>query len=68
MLGADSEISLPEQKMVNLNMGGVVFSPQIEIKGTASKTDVLAALEQEREAFMDKLEEWWAEKEAFVFG
>lgn len=68
MLGADTDISLPEQKTVNLNMGGVVFSPQIEIKGNASKTDVLAALEQEREAFMDKLEEWWEEKEAFVFG
>lgn len=40
-----------------IDFGGVSFAPQIVVQGNASKADILAALDEAEDDFMDRLEE-----------
>lgn len=68
MLGMENEnYSLNTPTAVNMQMGGITYSPTVKITGNASKSDILQALRQDREEFMDLIEEWWQEKMEFAY-
>lgn len=46
-------------KMLEYNLGGIEFKPQITINGNASKQDIIQALEEQEHEFMDMLEEFF---------
>lgn len=50
-----------------IDMGGVSFSPKINITGNANKESVVKAIEAEYPEFLDLLDTWLREKGAFAY-
>ena len=63
MLGAYSAKSAPVTAAVSggggtvIDLSGITYSPKVEVRGNASREDIVAALRRDREEFADFLEE-----------
>lgn len=71
MLGvddADYYLSGGSGSSTRIDLGGVAFSPKIEIKGNANKDDVLEAIEEAYPDFLDMLEDYLLKRGAAVYG
>lgn len=66
MLGADTggtSFTLSGNSTAGgVNLGGVVFAPDVKVYGNAEKESVMQAIEAEYPEFIDLLDEWYAEK------
>lgn len=70
MLGAipDGVNPLEDNHQSNsLNMGDIIFSPNIQITGNADKNDIITAIKAEYPEFIDLLERWFAERKYFAY-
>lgn len=54
--------------IIEYNVGGIEFKPQIIIQGNASKQDVVDAIREEESEFMDMLEEFFERRDDPVYG
>lgn len=72
MLGANADNSNyrigGDRAVTKVALGDISFSPTININGNAEKSDIIKALEEERENFKDMLKELYDEMGAYVYG
>lgn len=68
MLGVDPSYSLSGAAGgTYIDLGGVNFSPKIEVKGDAKKSDIMEAIRAVYPEFLDMLDELIAEREEAVY-
>lgn len=71
MLGADvSDFTLGggSNDSYVVDIGGITFSPNITVTGSADKDDIMDAIEESYPEFIDMLEEWFAKRGVPVYG
>ena len=59
---------MTENHTVVYDLGGVVFSPQIEMYGDSNKDELIKKLKEHEEDFFDYLEEWLRQREVGRYG
>ena len=74
MLGATSASMAPATAAASgsggtvIDLSGMTYSPRVEVRGNASKDDIVAALRQDREEFADFLDEVLAGRAEVAYG
>lgn len=63
LANSSAPITSNYENTVNLNVGGITFAPQIEIKGNASRDDIVAALRRVEPEFAELVQDVLAESE-----
>lgn len=56
-----------DRSVTTVDMGSINYSPVINVQGNADRTEILKALEEDRENFKDMLRELFSEMQEYVY-
>lgn len=67
LLGLDAPALRAGGSTAIYDVGGVTFAPQITVTGNATKEDIVSAIREEEDEFMDMLEELFLQRKAVMY-